>query len=68
MRWILEGGEYSRQRETLRRRTNWESPDWRPNLSWEPADDPDPDADWEPEPLPRPRDLQPRSRRRPRPS
>ncbi len=68
MRWILEGGEYSRQRETLRRRTNWESGDWLPNFNWEQTDDLDPDRDWEPEPLPRPRDLRPRSLRRPRSS
>jgi hypothetical protein len=68
MRWILESGEYSRQRETLRRRTNCEQADWLPNLTWEPADDADPDRDWEPEPLPRPRDLRPRAARRSRPS
>jgi hypothetical protein len=63
MRWILESDEYSRQRESLRRRTNWESAGWRPNPSWERAEDADPDQDWEPEPLPRPRDLRPRSHR-----
>lgn len=66
MRWILEGGEYSRQRESLRRRTNWESAGRLPNPNWEQTDDPDPDRDWEPEPLPRPRDLRPRPARRSR--
>jgi hypothetical protein len=64
MRWILEGGEYSRQREQLRRRTNWESADSLPDPNWESPDDSDPDTGWEPEPLPRPRDLQRRSARR----
>jgi hypothetical protein len=65
---MLESDEYSRQRESLRRRTNWESACWLPSLSWEPTDDADPDRDWEPELLPRPRDARPRSLRRSRPS
>ncbi len=68
MRWILESDEYSRQRESLRRRTDWESPRGLPNLSWERPEDSDPDQGWEPEPLPRPRDLRHRHGRRSRPS
>jgi hypothetical protein len=56
MRWIVDHGEYERQRDELRRRVNTEQPDLRPGSDWE-SDTIDPDQGWEPEALPRPSDL-----------
>jgi len=63
MGWISDRSEYARQREALRRRTNWESADGLPNLSWEIAEILDPHHGFEPEALTRPEAPPKRSRR-----
>jgi hypothetical protein len=63
MGWFSDQSEYARQREALRRRTNWESTaDRQPNPSWERDEDLEPAQSWEPDVLRRPDNARPKPR------